>query len=265
MKNLHQEFPPHPPREKWDFSSCPTDERFTCLRYTCNQLAQEKYSLFADRLPPDWKVKYPQWPETPYLQIPEHERRIAQPELQPEKLRQKRASEVVPSEPIPAEVFDVFQSLIAIGQPPIYEHGTEAYALLKVPRGMAPHNLLAAVEAYLQIYHVPNALSIRPEGAGSYDRQFQAELNALTAYMLLETLTPEQATAVTAEGLSPSTKAKKRKTRLKRGLFSTPQKWLRAKARGEFLVKKTLEGQLTAVLLRERLASISTGIPPTKN
>ena len=93
----------------------------------------------------------------------------------------------------------------------------------------------------MRVYHAKKALSERPVGAGSYERQFAADLRALSAYILLQTLTPAEATVVTSELLGLT-------------LFSGEAEWRFAKERGEFLIKKTLEGQLTAVLLWVRLA-----------
>jgi hypothetical protein len=83
-------------------------------------------------------------------------------------------------------------------------------------------------------------LSTRPEGAGSYDRQFQADLTALRAHILLQHLTPAEALVITAELLGHP-------------LFSDEAQWRERAKRGEFLIKKTLEGQLTGVLLSEWL------------
>jgi hypothetical protein len=123
---------------------------------------------------------------------------------------------------------------------------------------MAPENLLAAVAAYVRRYHVPQALTSRPEGAGSYARQLQADLNALTAYLLLKTLSPAEATVVTGELLAPTGKKKRSQRRSKRGLYSNAQEWRDAAARGEFLIKKTLEGKLTDSLLSERFERLFT-------
>ena len=74
---------------------------------------------------PEWQTKYQGWwPGTPYLEIPEDKRRAAQPEFDPTKLQQIEALELVPTEPIPPEAFEVFQTSIALGEPPIYEHQT---------------------------------------------------------------------------------------------------------------------------------------------
>jgi hypothetical protein len=253
---LRSKFPPFPPRSKWDFTACPEDERFTCLRYECNVLAQSQDPTFSDRLPQHWK--YPQWPDTPYLEIPEKIRRQAQRELDPERLEEDKAHEVIPTVTIPPEAFNAFQSCIAIGEPPIYECDGKALALLEIHHGMAPRNLLEAVVAYIRRYHVPNALSSRPEGAGSYARDFQADLNALTAYLLLKTLSPAEATVVTGELRAPTGKKKRSQRRSKRGLYSNAQEWRSAAERGEFLIKKTLEGKLTDSLLSERFERLFT-------
>src|SRR6266446_6649367 len=92
-----QPFPPYPPKAQWDFTGCPEDERFTCIIYTCYQIAHTEDPSFADRLEPSWKIKYPMWPGTPYLEIPEKIRRRAQPELG-EQLDEIRAREVIPTE-----------------------------------------------------------------------------------------------------------------------------------------------------------------------
>jgi hypothetical protein len=257
-------FPPFPPREQWDFSACPKDDRFTCLLYECYRIAQNKDPSFTNRLPLDWKSKYPQWPDTPYLQIPEKIRRQAQPELDTAKLKQIMADEVIPSS-IPEEAFETWQLCCAIGEPPNYEKDGKAYVVLEIRRGMAPQHLLECGAAYIRTYHVPKALTVRLEGGASYARQLLADLNAVAAYILLETLTPAEATAVTRELPAPAGKKKKIKRLAKHGLYSTVQKWQAAQERGEFLIKKTLEGKLTATLFSERLASLFRDLTCTKN
>ena len=131
-------FPPFPPQAQWGFRACPALARFTCLDYSCKALAQKKDPSFADRLPAEWKAKYQGWwPATPYLEIPESVRLAAEPELDPAKLQEIMAKELVPNEPIHQEAFEVFQSCIAIGELPVYEDMTGAYALIKIPRGLA--------------------------------------------------------------------------------------------------------------------------------
>jgi hypothetical protein len=256
-------FPPFPPKEQWDFSACPQDERYTCLLYECYRIAHSKDPSFAARLPADWQTKYPQWPAMPYLQILEETRRQAQPELN-EKLKDIKADEVIPTS-IPEEAYDAFRLAELIGEPPIYEEDGKAYIVLEISRGTSAQHLLECVAKYIGIYHVPKALTVRPEGGASYARQELADLNAVAAYILLETLTPAEATAVTGELLAPADKKKRSKALAKRGLYSTVQKWQAAQERGEFLIKKTLEGQLTATLLPERLASLFTDLTCTKN
>ena len=239
MKNLPPKFPLFQPREKWDFSSCPPAARFSCLVYSCNQLAQEKDPVFADKLAPDWKVKYPQWPETPYLQIPLHERHLAQPEL---SNLGKVMAEALIARSIPEETFKALSLLNTIGSPIIQREGNKTFVLLEVSHGMSLPSLVDHLEALAKEHFGPKALTIRPEGAGSYPRQLQADLNALSAYILLQSLTPAEAYVVTDELLGHP-------------LFSTPQRWLEAKNRAELLIKKTLEGQLDAFLVSEQVES----------
>jgi hypothetical protein len=263
MKPELTKFPPVPPRAEWDFSACPEDERLTCLIYSYYRIAQSKDPSFADRLPPEWKSKYPMWPGKPYLGIPKDIRQGAQPELDPGKLRQIMADTVI-ARTIPDETFEALRLQNILGAPIIHRDGDKTFMLLEVSHGMSPSNLNGHFKALAMEYFGPEGLSARPEGAGSYARQFEADLNALTAYILLETLTPEQATAVTSDLVLSAGKAKNRKHRVKRGLYSTTQKWRAAQKRGELLIKKTLEGQLTAVLLSESLAKAWNGLPATK-
>jgi DNA-binding transcriptional ArsR family regulator len=239
MKIELSKFPPFPPREKWDFGACPIGERFTCLKYACYARAQEKDPSFADRLPQDWKVKYPQWDKVPYLQIPEHERRAAQPELG--NIRKVMADELI-ARSIPEETFKALNLLNSTGSPLIMRVGNKTLLVLAISDGMSPPTLSEHLEALSKEYLEPKALTTRPEGAGSYPRQFQADLNALSAYILLQSLTPADAYVVTDELLGHP-------------LFSTTQRWLEAKNRGELLIKKTLEDRLDAFLVSERVPS----------
>jgi hypothetical protein len=244
-------FPPFPPRQEWDSTACPQDERFTCLVYTCYALAQKLDPSFTDRLPKDWKTKYPRWPVTPYLQIPEEARREVQPDLHN---KTKVMAKGIIARSIPPETFKSLELLNATGNPIIHTRDGKTFVLLDVSHGMSPEHLAKHLGALAREYLDPKLLGVRPEGAGSYARQFQSDLNALTAYMLLQTLSPAEASVVSAELPSIRTKGKSRR---KRGLYSTVQKWLEARERGEFLIKKTLEGRLLAVLLLERLESQS--------
>ena len=76
------EFPPVPPQDQWDFFTItsPEDERFTYLKYELRRRAYYEDPTFADKLPADWRIKYPQWPGKSYISIPEEVRRRAQPE-----------------------------------------------------------------------------------------------------------------------------------------------------------------------------------------
>jgi hypothetical protein len=156
---------------------------------------------------------------------------------------------------VPEETFKALEVLNATGKPIIHTKDHKTFVLLDITHGMSPSSLWEHLEALTKELIGPDLLGVRPEGAGSYDRQFQSDLNALTAYILLQTLSPAEATAVTSEVISYSVRTRKHKIRRKQGLYSTVQKWLDAKERSEYLVKITLEGQLTAELLRERLES----------
>ena len=156
-----------------------------------------------------------------------------------------KAGEVIPTS-IPEEAYDAFRLAELIGEPPIYEEGGKAYIVLEISRGISAQHLLACVAEYVRTYHVPKALTIRPEGGGSYARKFQADLNALTAHILLQTLKPSEATAVTSELLQRHDK---------RGLYTGDKEWKAAAERGGFLIRKTKEGQFDVTLLSEQLDS----------
>jgi hypothetical protein len=221
-----------------DFSACPPDERFTCLDYTCKALAKKQDPSFEP--PPEWQMQYQGWwPHTPYLLIPEDIRRAAQPELNDRGA--VMAKELI-ARSMPQAIFRALELLNELGKPVILTEDHKTFAILQVSDGMSPASLREHFEALAKQYFDPRLLSIRPQGAGSYDRQFAAALNCVSAYILLQTLSPAEAIAITLELLN-------------RALYSTPQKWLEARDRGEFLLKKTLEAKLTEVLLLERLAS----------
>jgi hypothetical protein len=237
------EFPPVPPQSQWDFflKPCPEDERFTRLKYELHRRAYYEDPSFADRLPTAWRTKYPQWCDTPYLDIPEEGRRQAG--------LQKTMADAMLARSIPEEAYEVFRLCDAIGEPLAYEHKDGIDIVLRVHRGMSLEALIEHLEAYAREYHGAKALTERPEGGGSYARQLQADLNALTAYILLQTLTPAEATAITGELLAD-------KTSPKLGLYSKDQAWKKAADRGKYLVKQTLEGKLDAVLVLEQVSKI---------
>ena len=256
-----------PPSSKaeWDFRACPVDERFSCLNYSCKREAYRLDPSFADSLSPDWKAKYPNWPKKAYLEIPEHIRRAAQPEFQQDVLKRILAQEMVPTAPVPLGAFNAFESCIANGEPPIYEDCTGAYALIKIPRGKSPAGLRETAQAYADVCLAPHALGQDPEGAGSYARQLQAELNAVSAFILLRTRNPADVTAYTAELFGPSAeKGKRRQGKHRYGLYNGDKEWRNAAARGELLVKKSLKGRLDAFLVSERLAERFLVKGPTK-
>jgi hypothetical protein len=257
-------FPPFPPRDQCDFTACPEDERLPCLVYVCYQQACRKDSSFAERLPPEWRIKYPDWPGKPYLQIPKEIRRQAQPELDPAKLQQVMADAMM-ARAVPEEAYEVLRSLADYGEHAVYEQGNKAWVLLEISRGMSLPNLIEHLEAYARVRHGPRALTKRPEGAGSYPRKFQEDLNALTAYILLQTLTPAQATDATSKWVKSAGETEDGKRRVKRGLYSTTQKWRAAQERGAFLIKKTIEGKLTATLLQEQRDKVLNRLPVTKS
>jgi hypothetical protein len=234
-------FPPIPPQNQWDFftKNCPAEERFTRLKYECRRRAYYEDPSFADTLPTDWQTKYPQWPGTPYLNIPDAIRRQAHPELTPAGL-QKIMADQIAARSIPEEAYEVFRQCAANDEPLVYEQIDEAYVVLRIRRGMPFTDLNKHWEAYAREYHEPKALTKRPEGAASNPRKFEAELNAITAYILLQTLTPAEATAVTV-GLRKA----------KRGLYNGDKEWRNAAERGEFLIKKTKEDLLDDILLIE--------------
>lgn len=229
--------PTFPPQPNWDFTACPQDERFTCLKYTCYALARQKEPSFEP--PGDWEAKYPRWFETPYLQIPEEIRQAAQAELS--NARQVMAEALI-AHSIPEEIFKALSQLNSTNSPLIMREDNKTFVVLEVSHGMSLPSLIEHFEALAREHFGSQALSIRPEGAGSYARQLQADLNALSAYILLQALTPAETTVITNELLG-------------RPLFSTSQKWLDAKNRGELLIKKTLKGRLDAFLVSEQVES----------
>lgn len=236
-------FPSFPPQPNWDFSACPQDERFTLLKYTCYLLARQKDPAFEP--PDDWKRKYPRWNEIPYLQIPESVRRAAQRDLS--NPGQVRAMDLI-ARSVPQEIFQALELLNSLGDRLILTENQKTFVLLEIGHGTSLPSLLEHLEALARECFGPRLLGVQPEGAGSYPRQFQADLNALSAYILLQTLSPEEATVITSELLG-------------RALYSTTQKWREARDRGEFLIKKTLEGQLDAVLLSEAFERVISAMP----
>jgi hypothetical protein len=235
MKPKLDKFPPGPPRETWDFSACPQDRRFECIVYTCYALAQKIDPSFADRLAAEWKAKYKGYcPLTPYVQIPETVIRATEPTFD-------RPKEII-AHSISEEIWQELRVLNTNGKPIILTVGTKTFVVLEMGHGMSPPHLREHLEALAKEHFDPKSLTIRPTGAGSYPRQLQAELNALSAYILLEIekLPPADATILTAELMG-------------RPLYSSESEWRSGQARGELLVKKTLEGRLTATLVAEQV------------
>ena len=144
------EFPPVPPQDQWDFFTItsPEDERFTYLKYELRRRAYYEDPTFADKLPADWRIKYPQWPGKSYISIPEEVRRRAQPELTAAGL-QKRMADEIQAHSLPEEAYEAFRLCDATGEPLAYRHGSKTYRVFEIGDGMSPENLNEHLQAFV--------------------------------------------------------------------------------------------------------------------